>query len=82
MKESATGVSQNATGTEVEVDSSSAKLKFLPTTPKTFKPGMAYAGQVCSLLKHFGIKNRNVYIMDAIPLLAVSELYHNMSPTL
>jgi len=52
VKELATGVSQNASGTEVEVDSASAKLEFLSTTPNTFKPGMAYAGQVCSSLKH------------------------------
>ena len=75
VKESATGVSQNASGTEVEVVSSRTKLVFLPTTPKTFKPGMAYAGQVCSLPKHLGTKIiKNVHITDAMPLLAVSEL--------
>ncbi|XP_020628885.1 C3 and PZP-like alpha-2-macroglobulin domain-containing protein 8 isoform X2 [Orbicella faveolata] len=50
VKESATGVSQNASGTEVEVDSSSTKLEFLHTTPRTFKPGMAYVGQLKATL--------------------------------
>lgn len=46
VKEAATGVSQNATGTESQVVKGTAKLQFLPSTPKEFKPGMAYSGQV------------------------------------
>ena len=52
MKETATGVSQNASGTETQVvRASAAKLEFLPSTPKAFKPGMSYTGQVCSFIK-------------------------------
>ena len=47
VKETATGISQNATGTESQIVRGTAKLKFLPSTPKEFKPGMAYSGQVC-----------------------------------
>ncbi|RMX42642.1 hypothetical protein pdam_00010289 [Pocillopora damicornis] len=46
VKETATGISQNATGTESQIVRGTAKLKFLPSTPKEFKPGMAYSGQV------------------------------------
>ena len=47
VKEAATGVSQNATGTEIELVRATAKLQFLPSTPKEFKAGMVYTGQVC-----------------------------------
>lgn len=46
MKEEATGVSQNATQTETEIVRETTKVEFLSTTPKTFKPGMAFTGQV------------------------------------
>lgn len=48
VKEAATGVSQNATGTESQVVKGTAKLQFLPSTPKEFKPGMAYSGQLAT----------------------------------
>jgi len=46
VKEEATGVSQNASRTETEVVRETTKVEFLSTTPKTFKPGMAFTGQV------------------------------------
>ncbi|XP_078348546.1 C3 and PZP-like alpha-2-macroglobulin domain-containing protein 8 isoform X2 [Oculina patagonica] len=50
VKEAATGVSQNATGTETQVIRATAKLEFLPNTPQTFKPAMAYSGQLKATL--------------------------------
>ena len=46
MTEAATGVSQNATGTETPIVQETVKVEFLSTTPTVFKPGMAFTGQV------------------------------------
>ncbi|XP_067056984.1 pregnancy zone protein-like isoform X1 [Acropora muricata] len=50
VRETATNVSLNATDTETEVVSKTTKLQFLTTTPKSFKRGMPFTGQVLATL--------------------------------
>ena len=51
VRETATNVSLNATDTETEVVSKTTKLQFLTTTPKSFKRGMPFTGQVKPVYK-------------------------------
>ena len=46
VTETATGVTLNATETETQVVRETTKVEFLSTTPTSFKPGMAFTGQV------------------------------------
>ena len=46
VTETATGVTLNATETETPVVRETTKVKFLSTTPTSFKPGVVFTGQV------------------------------------
>ena len=46
VTETATGVTLNATETETQVVRETTKVEFLSTTPRSFKPGMVFTGQV------------------------------------
>ena len=46
VTETATGVTLNATETETQVVRETTKVEFLSTTPRGFKPGMVFTGQV------------------------------------
>ncbi|XP_015766361.1 PREDICTED: ovostatin-like [Acropora digitifera] len=50
VRETATNVSLNATDTETEVVRTTTKLQFLTTTPKNFKRGIPFTGQVLATL--------------------------------
>ena len=46
VREAATGISLNATEKEIQIVRETTKVEFVSTTPKDFKPGMPFTGQV------------------------------------
>ena len=46
MKEAATGISLNATEMEIQIVRETTKVEFVSTTPRDFKAGMPFTGQV------------------------------------
>ena len=68
MTEKATGVTLNATERETQVVRETTKVEFLSTTPTSFKPGMAFTGQV-----------KNVHFLWIIWKRAARPLHYNAS---
>ncbi|XP_068693904.1 alpha-2-macroglobulin-like [Montipora foliosa] len=63
VKETATNISLNATETETEVVHETTKLKFLSSTPTSFKRGMPFTGQVqATLIDGSPLKGESVEI--------------------
>ncbi|XP_068740975.1 alpha-2-macroglobulin-like isoform X2 [Montipora capricornis] len=63
VKETATNISLNATETETEVVRETTKLKFLSSTPTSFKRGMPFTGQVqATLIDGSPLKGESVEI--------------------
>ncbi|KAM7438496.1 A-macroglobulin receptor [Porites harrisoni] len=69
VTETATGVTLNATETETQVVRETTKVEFLSTTPTSFKPGMAFTGQLkATLIDGSPLKGKSIELIVKIPI--------------
>ncbi|CAH3159931.1 unnamed protein product [Porites lobata] len=69
VTETATGVTLNATETETQFVRETKKVEFLSTTPTSFKPGMAFTGQLkATLIDGSPLKGKSIELIVKIPI--------------